>query len=169
MYTDIFSRIKEAVSMQDVANRYGFEVDRAANMICPFHNDSHPSLHIYPSERGWHCFVCNAGGSVIDFVKKLFNLDARQAAIRLDNDFHLGLTQQKSDQAEELKWIRERKREQAEIEAYRTECIDKAHDAYLIRTVPKPPINSPLWGEYAALMGKLDYLDNYYFSHHEWK
>lgn len=168
MYGDIFSRVKEAVTMSDVAAWYGFEVNRSGNMLCPFHNDSRPSLHVYPSSRGWWCFVCNEGGSVIDFVAKLFHITPRQAVIRLDNDFHLGLTTQRPDRRAVNEWVEKHRREQAELAAYQAEYDAKCREAYAIRSAPKPPPGSPLWGKYAALLGRLDYLDNCWFEQHKW-
>lgn len=42
--------------------------------ICPFHDDTHPSLVIYPAGKGYHCFVCTAHGSTIDFVMKTMEM-----------------------------------------------------------------------------------------------
>ncbi|MBW7573891.1 CHC2 zinc finger domain-containing protein [Caproiciproducens faecalis] len=169
MYGDIFSRIKEAIPMQAVAVRYGFEVNRAGYMLCPFHNDSQPSLHVYDGTRGWWCFVCNEGGSVIDFVAKLFQLNARQAAIRIDNNFHLGLSTERPDNREIDRWKQEQAKKQAELNVFRADYNDKCREALTIRSLPKPPPSSPLWGQYAALLGKLDYLDNYFFTETKWK
>ncbi|WP_195465357.1 CHC2 zinc finger domain-containing protein [Faecalispora jeddahensis] len=168
MYGDIFSRIKEILPMQAVAERYGFEVKRGV-MLCPFHDDRKPSLKVYPGSRGWYCWVCNEGGTVIDFVSKLFHLNARQAAIRLDNDFRLGLSTEKPDRREVDRWVREQREKQATLDAYRAEYDANCREAYLIRSMPKPPPESPLWGEYAALLGRLDYLDYYYFDFNHWR
>lgn len=168
MYGDIFSQIKSSLTMADVVERYGFEAKRGV-MLCPFHSDSHPSLKIYPGSRGWHCYVCDEGGSVIDFVAKLFHLNARQAAIRLDNDFRLGLSTEKPDRRAVNEWVEKRRREQYALDAYRAKYDANCREAYLIRSVPKPPPDSPLWGEYAALLGRLDYLDNYWFSENHWR
>ena len=154
--------------MADVAARYGFEVNRSGDMLCPFHNDSQPSLHVYPGSRGWYCFVCNKGGTVIDFVSKLFSINTRQAAIRIDNDFALGLSTEKPDRATVSKELQRRRKEQAELASFRADYDAKCREACMIRTVPKPPPDSPLWGEYAALLGRLDYLDNCWFIRHPW-
>lgn len=154
--------------MQVVAEHYGFEVSRGV-ILCPFHDDKKPSLKVYPGTRGWHCFVCGCGGSVIDFVTKLFNLTPRQAAIRLDNDFRLGLSTEKPDRRAVNEWVEKRRKEQAALNAYRAEYDAKCREAYLIRSMPKPPPDSPLWGEYAALLGRLDYLDNLYFIQNHWR
>ena len=90
--SDYASQIKEALTMQEVAERYGFHPDRSGFIKCPFHSgDNHGSLKIYPDHRGWHCFGCGAGGSVIDFTMRLFDINFRQAVVRMDADFGLGL------------------------------------------------------------------------------
>jgi hypothetical protein len=45
---------------------------------CPFHTDSHPSLHVYPTAaRGWCCFSCGRGGSIYDLGSALLNLGTK--------------------------------------------------------------------------------------------
>ena len=38
--------------------------------LCPFHDDSNPSMHVSPEKRLFKCFVCGTGGSAISFVQK---------------------------------------------------------------------------------------------------
>ncbi len=38
--------------------------------LCPFHNDRNPSMYVVPAKQIFHCFVCGAGGSSIDFVMR---------------------------------------------------------------------------------------------------
>lgn len=38
---------------------------------CLFHSDTKPSMHIYGTN--YHCYTCNAHGSIIDVVMKLRN------------------------------------------------------------------------------------------------
>ena len=154
--------------MREVAEHYGFEVNRAGDMLCPFHADTHPSLHCYPGTRGWYCFVCDTGGDVIDFVSKLFHITLRQAAIRIDNDFCLGLTAERPTPAHSAE-LQQRRRERAALEAYRADYSAKCREAETIRTLPKPPAGSPLWAKYAALLGRLDYLDNCWFVENNWR
>jgi hypothetical protein len=35
---------------------------------CPFHPDSSPSLHVWPTEGRWWCFGCNQGGDCFDVL-----------------------------------------------------------------------------------------------------
>ena len=38
--------------------------------ICPFHNDTDPSMQVNPERNNFHCFACGSMGGPIDFVKK---------------------------------------------------------------------------------------------------
>ena len=86
------SDLKKLLTMRDVTERYGIDVNRAGFAHCPFHaGDRDASLKIYPGGRGWHCFGCGEGGDVISFVQKLFNLDFMGALHKLNDDFRLNL------------------------------------------------------------------------------
>lgn len=84
--------IRETVSMRDICNQYGFTPNRAGFISCPFHTgDNTASLKIYHNNRGWHCFGCGQGGSVIDFVERLFNTDFNGAVRIINDDFKLDI------------------------------------------------------------------------------
>ena len=38
--------------------------------ICPFHDDTNPSMHINPQKQIFKCFVCGTGGDAIQYVRK---------------------------------------------------------------------------------------------------
>ena len=61
--------IRQRVTMRDVLAWYGIGVDRAGFAVCPFHSDRHPSMKIYPGDRGFYCFVCHEGGDVLRFIR----------------------------------------------------------------------------------------------------
>ena len=91
-YRNFSDTIKQQVTMRDVAEHYGFAIStRARKIRCPFHDDKNASLQIYAGNKGWFCFVCNEGGSVIDFVMKYFGLGYVDAIKKLNDDFHLNL------------------------------------------------------------------------------
>ena len=46
---------------------------------CPFHNEKTPSFYVYPDSGTYHCFGCNAHGSLINFVMEVENLQFREA------------------------------------------------------------------------------------------
>jgi DNA primase len=93
----IADNIKQLVTMSQLAEHYGFKVDRRGFMKCPFHNEKDGSLKVYKGSKGFWCYGCNSGGSVIDFAMKHFNINLSQAIIRIDNDFNLNLTNKRPD------------------------------------------------------------------------
>ena len=63
-----------------------------------------------------NCFGCGADGDVINFVQQMFNLDAKQAAFKLIDDFHLNIdTKRKESRHEKNQRIRlQKERERKE-------------------------------------------------------
>ena len=84
---NLFEIVKYGVSCREAAERYGVEINRCGMVLCPFHNDRHPSLYV--ADDHYHCFACGEHGDVIDFAAKLFGLPLYEAAQRLAADFHL--------------------------------------------------------------------------------
>lgn len=75
-----------AADVPEVARRLGMEVEkRGANLValCPFHEDTRPSLVLYPRETGrhshYHCFSCHEHGYAVDLVKRVQGLEFRPA------------------------------------------------------------------------------------------
>lgn len=38
--------------------------------LCPFHDDSHPSMHVHQGKQIFKCFACDAGGDVFSFIQQ---------------------------------------------------------------------------------------------------
>ena len=47
--------------------------------LCPFHSEKSPSFCIEPSKQFFYCFGCNKGGSVIQFIMNIEQLDFLEA------------------------------------------------------------------------------------------
>ena len=62
-----------------VSRLLGVEVPRHRKVPCPFHEDRHPSLHVYDTpERGWYCFgACRRGGTIYDLAAPLYGYTLR--------------------------------------------------------------------------------------------
>lgn len=89
---DVFSECKERLNILEVVRVYYAEPNKAGFICCPFHSEKTPSCKVDGQRQRWHCFGCGAGGSVVDFTAKLFNLEPFQAVKKLNDDFHLGLS-----------------------------------------------------------------------------
>jgi hypothetical protein len=52
--------------------------DREGKVLCPFHEDTSPSLQLYP-DGGFYCFGsgCRRGGTIYDFAGHLWGIDPR--------------------------------------------------------------------------------------------
>lgn len=69
------------VNIVDVVSNY-IPLTRAGKNykgICPFHDDSNPSLSVSEELQIYKCFVCNAGGNAITFVEKYLHIDYYEA------------------------------------------------------------------------------------------
>lgn len=78
--------IKHGNPIEEVVARHGVALRRSGTHLvglCPFHQDEHPSLVVYPESRSFYCFGCRASGDVIDFVRRAEGLSFREALERL--------------------------------------------------------------------------------------
>lgn len=122
--SDLAGQIKQMVTTEQAARKYGFEPGRSGFISCPFHSgDRTASLKLY-SDGGWYCFGCGKGGSVIDFVMELFQIDFRQACVRLNNDFFLRLVDDSPDRKSAAEW--QKKRQEEELKKAREEAEEMA-------------------------------------------
>ncbi len=104
---DICSELK----IRDVMEFYGIRFNKKGFASCPFHTEKTPSLSIYKNR--YKCFGCGASGSVVDFVMAYYGLTFKQAVVRLDTDFNLGLTGRKPTYRERVAQAENRRIETA--------------------------------------------------------
>jgi DNA primase len=83
--------VKDAVTMRDLAEYYGFEV-RHMFIRCPFHGEKTGSLKIYSGKGGWHCFGCGLGGDIIDFAMKYEDIDFTTAVQHVGAYFNIPIS-----------------------------------------------------------------------------
>ena len=82
---EVINQIIEKVNIAEVIAEYipvlpdgtGFK------SVCPFHNDTNPSMKISPSKKIFKCFSCGAGGNVIQFVSRYENISFVEAVAKL--------------------------------------------------------------------------------------
>ena len=51
--------------------------------ICPFHDDSRPSMKVNASKQIFKCFACGAGGNVLQFLMRRERMSFPEAVIFL--------------------------------------------------------------------------------------
>lgn len=113
-----YAEVKRMVGMRKAAEFYGYPASQKGLCRCPFHNDNHPSMKIYPDDRGFFCFSCQTGGDVIKFVSGLYDLRNEEACMKLIEDFSLPIKTEFCTYREKRE--REKKiRRQQDIEQFR--------------------------------------------------
>lgn len=81
-----FRYIRENADIIKIVEHFGLSVEKDGTKpgqfkcLCPFHEDTHPSLKLNAEKNIYHCFSCEAGGNVLDFVMALEGIEIRPAA-----------------------------------------------------------------------------------------
>ncbi|MEE2639554.1 MAG: DNA primase [Planctomycetota bacterium] len=78
---DAKDRVRQSTEIVDLIGSY-LELRRQGAMyvgLCPWHDDTHPSMQVNPNRQSWKCWVCNIGGDVFSFVMQKENVDFRGA------------------------------------------------------------------------------------------
>ena len=117
--------VKARISLPEALRRYGLPTSPRGRIACPIHGGEGPNFAY--DQRRFHCFVCGAGGSVIDLVMGLFGLAYPQALVRLDEDFSLGLLLGRGDERSRRQAAEAARRRAAERE--RREAGERAYRA----------------------------------------
>lgn len=162
----IYEQIKDRLTMNAVARRCGFEVNRAGFMSCPFHHENTASCKLY--KNSFYCFGCGEGGDIIKFVSKLYGIGNFQAALRINDDFGLGITARKPNRSEYSEFLKKQAEEKRKLEKYRAEYRKKSDEVKMLRSLPKPKTEDE-GGRYAKYLARLDYLENCWFVENHWR
>ena len=89
------------LSIEQVAGALGLSVNRH-RALCPFHNDSNPSLTFNVRKNRYKCYVCDAHGGVIDLVMNYLHKDFLSACKWLADDFNIWLSDSLNSQPSSL-------------------------------------------------------------------
>ncbi len=82
---DEIELIRERADMLEIVSRYVTLKRVGKNYIglCPFHQDKTPSFTVNPDKKLFHCFGCNEGGDIFQFLMKIERIDFPEALTRL--------------------------------------------------------------------------------------
>jgi len=70
----------------EVLEQRGISVKKSGSVfvaLCPFHDDTKPSLVVFPKTDSWYCFSCCFGGDAADFVSRYDNISKKEAREKL--------------------------------------------------------------------------------------
>lgn len=91
--SDAATRIKQAVDILDLIGSV-VPLRRVGTRhvgLCPFHKEKTPSFHVDPANGFFYCFGCGAGGDVITFAMRQWNLTFPEAVKALADRYHIPL------------------------------------------------------------------------------
>ncbi len=84
-------RLKREISLERLVEARGVVLKRkGVDLVgrCPFgtHEDAEPSFVVTPAKNLWHCFGCQRGGSVVDWMMEIERVSFRHAIELLRED-----------------------------------------------------------------------------------
>lgn len=85
--SELFNEIKESLTMQQVAEHFGYKVNRSGFILSPFGNEKTPSCKLY--RNSYYDFSTAAGGDLIQFTAALTGSNNWQACQYLVEAFSL--------------------------------------------------------------------------------
>lgn len=91
--SDAKQRVKAAIDIVELVGRH-LRLDRRGRLLvglCPWHDDSRPSLQVNPERQSWKCWVCNIGGDVFSFMMQREGVDFREALQMLAEEAGISL------------------------------------------------------------------------------
>lgn len=94
--TEIVSLIGESMTL--IPERGGAEY----KCLCPFHDDTNPSMRVYPDRQSFRCWVCDEGGDVFTWVMKREALSFPETIRFLAERAHLEMPEQSKHQSEQF-------------------------------------------------------------------
>ena len=92
---DKLNEIRQSVDIVDVIGQYLPLKKNGRNYValCPFHNDSHPSLTVSPDKQIFMCFVCHTGGNVFTFLQEYLKISYIEAVKKVAEMGHIDLSE----------------------------------------------------------------------------
>ena len=78
---DAKEQVRQAIDIVDLVGSYLPLRRQGANFVgvCPWHDDTRPSLQVNQARQSWKCWVCNIGGDIFSFVMQREGVDFREA------------------------------------------------------------------------------------------
>ena len=101
--SDPIQQIKNKADIVDLVSEI-IPVKRSGSSylaICPFHNDSKPSMHISSSKGIFKCFACGAGGDIFKFWSEYYQKDFKETLRDLANKYGVELKEFNQEKAHE--------------------------------------------------------------------
>lgn len=94
---DTKEQVRQATDIVDLVGRYLHLRRQGRNYValCPWHDDTRPSLQVNPERQSFKCWVCDIGGDVFSFVMKMEGVGFPEALAMLADQAGISLKRQR--------------------------------------------------------------------------
>lgn len=104
---DVVETLLSSVSLTDLADRLSLGVvqrNGGAKAVCPFHDDTSPSLVLYESTNHsdrphFHCFACGAHGDIFHLTQQKLSKSFPDAVVWLANQYGIPLPKRRGPES----------------------------------------------------------------------
>lgn len=85
--TNIINEIRSKVDIVDIISSYLPLTQKGKNFfgVCPFHDDTNPSMSVSREKQIYRCFSCGASGNVFNFIMDYEHVSFKEALLILGN------------------------------------------------------------------------------------
>lgn len=85
---NIINEIRSKVDIVDVISKYVPLTQKGKNFfgVCPFHDDTNPSMSVSREKQIYRCFSCGASGNVFSFIMDYEHISFKEALNLLSNE-----------------------------------------------------------------------------------
>ena len=89
--SNLIEKVKNSTNIVDVISEFIPLIKKGKNYkaLCPFHEDSNPSMSISEEKQIFNCFSCNTGGNAISFYSKYKKISFRSALEHLAKKYNI--------------------------------------------------------------------------------
>lgn len=96
---DKIAEVRDRVDIERVVGRSVRLTKRGKSLLglCPFHSEKTPSFHVDAHKRLFHCFGCQAGGDVFEFVMRIEGIGFREALLLLAREVGVEIVETDDD------------------------------------------------------------------------
>ena len=97
--------VKERVDIVDIVGEHVVLKKKGKEYvgICPFHDDSKPSMSVIPGKQFYYCFSCGAGGNAIKFLMEFQRQSFSDVVLELAKKYQVPVDTVEGPQQERLK------------------------------------------------------------------
>jgi DNA primase len=98
---DVKEQVRQAIDIVDLVGNY-VQLRRQGRgyvALCPWHDDTRPSLQVNPERQSFKCWVCDIGGDVFSFLMKMEGVEFREALEMLADRVGVPLGKGRPEQA----------------------------------------------------------------------